>query len=216
MSSFIFASDWLHWWSNKSLTIILFAESCDGFIGRLFYCRVWTHVCKYPCPSKAKIIPTLKCWFNFNVDNLQREKALKETLKALSLFRVHFSSFIKILLQCNINSFVQYQLNWFNINSIWTHSFWAKWQLGVQTFYHLPTKPLMFYFHKRKASLCREKGKCLEKSSILDSFGDLVDPFNYKFSRQRPKSHTVFRTVLGSDTSKEARTTTSILSTDAL
>ena len=102
---------------------------------------------------------------------------------------------------------VQYQLD----VSISRHSFCAKWQLGVQTFYHLPTKPLMFYFHKRK-----EKGKCLEKSPILDSFGDLVDPFNYKFPWQRPKSHTVFRMVLGSDTSKEARTTTSLLSWDAL
>ena len=133
------------------------------------------------------------------MDNLYREKTtqnkqLKETLEALSLFRVHFSCFVQISFHIgaisthwrNINSIVQYKLNreistqlvQYQLDvSISRHSFCAKWQLGVQTFYHLPTKPLMFYFHKRK-----EKGKCLEKSPILDSFGDLVDPFNYKFS----------------------------------
>ena len=81
-------------------------------------------------PLKSKKTPAVhcKCWCNFDVDNLYRKKTqnkqLKETLEALSLFRVHFLPFVKILLQRNIISLAQYQIigaistHWCNIKSL--------------------------------------------------------------------------------------------------
>ena len=108
---------------NQLFSLQFFLESCDGFIGRLFYC--WTHVWTKLCylwrnallsGKRSSIVkpPMKKCWCKFNADKLlSKRHKIKGKRDSQGFISVQ-SAFPTFCKNCY----------WRSINSL----FCAKWQ----------------------------------------------------------------------------------------